>query len=104
MIDKVKIDQVVYDVAETDEPILVNNRVCAGEIYYRMNTITLAKSAGLAQKDVTLMHEIVHGIIYERMLEKYINADDMDDFLDEMGKSILQLIRDNPELIEHVRR
>lgn len=102
MIDKVKIDQVTYAVSETAGPILVDSRVCRGAITYGTNKIELLATEGESQKQVTLMHEIVHGIVYERNLEKYIKGDENEDFTDEMARAIMQLIRDNPELVKQL--
>ena len=102
MIKQVKIDQVVYDVAETKGPIIVGHVECKGDIDYNNNLIELLVPAGDGQKDVTLMHEIVHGMIYERSLQDMIVADRMETFVDEMGKSILGLIRSNPNLIKYL--
>lgn len=102
MINKVKIDQVTYDISEVSGPILVDHRECKGCIDYNINKIELLAANGPSQTQVTLMHEIVHGIVYERDLDRYIKGDENEDFTDAMAKAIMQLIRDNPGLVKQL--
>lgn len=98
MITKVKIDTVIYDVEVTAELIIVDGRECKGSIAYDENKIKISNSIGAGQAKVTLMHEIMHGMIFERGISLKESSEETS--VDELGKAMLQVIRDNPQLIE----
>ena len=100
MINKVKIDTVTYDITVTNEVIIVDGRECKGSIDYNKNIIKIADWLGKEQAKVTLMHEIVHGMAFERGI-KFDNTGE-ETIVDELGKAMLQVIRDNKELIEYI--
>jgi hypothetical protein len=98
MISKVKIDGVTYNVEVTSETIVVGGRECKGSIDYNKSTIKIADFVGVSQAKVTLAHEIMHGMIYERGLSLKESSDET--IVDELGKAFLQVVRDNKELID----
>ena len=59
-----------YEIQETDEPIIVDNKVCKGSISY-VNHLILIKKSGISeqQKEQTFWHEVVHGIIDYREID-----------------------------------
>lgn len=99
MIESVKIDSTVYTIKTTDEPIIVEHRECMGCIDYQQSSIDLIKGMGLQQTKKTLLHEIVHGIMYERGL---IDDRDLERVTDEMAKGFLNLLQDNPKLVKYL--
>lgn len=102
MVDKVKIDQVLYSITRTAGPILVENKACCGAITYNQNEIEVLTALGKSAEVVTLVHEIVHGITYERGINTLIKDESVETFTEEMAKGIIQLIRDNPDLVNYV--
>jgi len=66
------------------------------------NAIEVLNDLGDSAEVVTLVHEIVHGITFERGINKLINDESVEIFTEEMAKGIIQLIRDNPNLVEYI--
>ena len=100
MIDSVKIDSVVYDIVVTDKTIVVDGRECKGSIDYNKNIIKIADFLGEGQSKVTLMHEIVHGMAFERGIK--FDGTGEETIVDELGKAMLQVMRDNPILVKYI--
>ena len=44
----------------------------------------------------------MHGITYERGINTLIKDESVETFTEEMAKGIIQLIRDNPDLVNYV--
>lgn len=103
MIEKVRIDTAEYAVKVVDEPILLDGRDCAGIIDYVKTEIKLKEDIAEKRLDV-LMHEIVHGILIERNINDRIPADDLELVVDEFAKGMLNVMRDNPDLLRLVSR
>ena len=98
--EKIKIDTVFYDVIVTDHTIIVEGKECKGSIDYNKNVISLASFIGASQTKVTLMHEITHGMAFERGIA--FDGTGVETVVDELGKAMMQVIRDNKELIEYI--
>jgi len=89
---KLKIGKTTYNVEHVDtlEPPLTR-----GRIDYTARSIKIAKRAGQPRRKRsvkgavhTLMHEVVHGILYEMGSRKY--RDEV--FVDELAKHIIQVM------------
>lgn len=101
--NKVRIDAVDYDISHTKEALLVSNMACKGRIDYDKNLIEITTDeVGENQQALTLMHEIVHGIVHERGITNLIADKDQETVVDQFAKGVTNLIRDNPELIKHI--
>jgi len=98
MINFIKIDAINYDVEESNGPLIVNGKECGGEIDYLTTKIKILNSLSKEKQKWVLMHEIMHGIMYERHLEDNKTTDET--VLDELASAFIALIRDNPELIK----
>ena len=103
MIEKVRIDTAEYAVKVVDEPILLDGRDCAGIIDYVKTEIKLKEDIAEKRLDV-LMHEIVHGILIERNINDKIPTDDLELVVDEFAKGMLNVMRDNPDLLRLVSK
>ena len=104
MIDKVRIDALTYKVSETKEPILIDNKECRGKIEYDSAEIVISdreETCSNDRKTAVLMHEIVHGIIYERGLMSQIQDHEL--VCDEFASAFIGLVRDNPQLIDFIK-
>lgn len=86
-----------YEVIMTDEPIFMDNLRAYGHINFDDKQIlidkTLREKQGHAQ---TLVHEIIHGIIYDRGLD--FRNDGEETIVDQLAKGLYQVVKDNPEL------
>lgn len=99
MINKVLVDAVSYDISHTDEVILVENQACRADVDFNTAQIRLNnEGAGKGREIQTLMHEIVHAMLYERGLDDKFVQNEM--LVDEMSCGIINLIRANPKLID----
>lgn len=97
--DKVRIGSMDYQIQFVDGPIIVNSHTCYGDIDYNKHVIRILKDCEDTQgKERTLLHEIVHGIRYERNFD-YENNDD-ETITEEIARGLHQVIRDNPELFK----
>jgi hypothetical protein len=94
MLDKVKIGAVDYQVVEV-ENLVDGVTVLNGHILYNESVIKLEQNMSVQQKDVTLWHEIIHGILthagFSNHNEKMVEA---------LGYGVLMVLRDNPGLID----
>ena len=100
MIEKVKIDTATYDISIVSEIIILDGRQCKGSIDYNKNIIKIADFIGESQAKITLMHEIMHGMVFERGI--CLEKGDEESIVDELGKAMMQVIRDNKDLIEYL--
>lgn len=94
---KVKIGGCTYNVIVEDKDIILNGRQCKGMIDYEFHTIKIDSSVqdkqGQAQ---TFLHELIHGIIYERSLD--LEKCDEERITDEIAIGLHQVIVDNDDL------
>lgn len=98
------IDVISYTVKTA--PTVVNgnngNEFVAGQINHRHGIIELSTDRSEGNLKQVLMHEVVHGIIHNRNLEKNINPEYMETIVDELSKGFIQVVRDNPALISYI--
>lgn len=98
--DTIRIGSMNYKVEITKEKIIVKNSLCYGQIDYEKHKISLSEdycdNQGL---ELTFLHEIIHGIIYERNLDmsKKINEELL---VEEISRGLHQLIKDNPNIFD----
>lgn len=103
IINHVKIDNVNYSVIERYSPIISDGREVAGLISYKESLIEIANGQSPDNKVLCLMHEIVHGITVERDVKYSIPADVYEKVISEIANGFIQVIRDNPQLIEFIK-
>jgi hypothetical protein len=96
--EKVRIGSMDYSVIFTDETLIVNGRECKGMITYEKHEIKIKNGISDKQgEEETFLHEVVHGIVYERNFN--LNAVDEDELkVDEIARGLHQFIRDNPNI------
>lgn len=103
MVESVMIDAVRYRVEQTKETILVDGCVCHGDVDYDQARIRLSCDGtvlGEGRRAQTLMHEIVHAVLFERGREEREN----EELMDALASGIVKLVRQNPELVELIRK
>ena len=99
IVNKVRIGSIDYTVNKTTEIILVDHKECFGSIDYNKKLILInSELQDIQGQEETLLHEIVHGIVYERNFSYEKNDDET--ITDELARGLHQLIRDNPKLFE----
>ena len=103
MPEKILIDAVIYQVSATSEPIIVNGIECDAEVMHNSAKIIVSgrlETLGEGKKAKTLMHEVVHAILHQRGLYK---ASDDEELVDELAKGFVNLIRQNPKLVNFIK-
>jgi len=95
--DKVRIGSIDYTVEITGEVIIVDRKECNGEIDYNEKVIKIRNDMQCVQsQEITLLHEIVHGIVYERNFA-YEKCNE-ETITEELARGLHQVIKDNPEM------
>lgn len=98
MVESVMIDAVRYRVEQTKETILVDGHACHGDVDYNQARIRLSCDGtvlGEGRRAQTLMHEIVHAVLFERGRQEHEN----EELVDVLASGFVNLIRQNPELM-----
>ena len=91
----VRIGSCDYKVEQTDNTLVLENKVCYGVIDYDKHLIELKRDLGDKQQmELTFLHELFHGMVRERGLE----LDNEELVVDELAKVLHQVIRDNKEI------
>jgi Zn-dependent peptidase ImmA (M78 family) len=73
----------------------------AGTINYVKSIIKIGKDNNICFNENTLLHEIVHAIIFDRKLENRFKSEiDMEDFVDSFASGLHGVITDNPLIFE----
>jgi len=97
--ETVRIGSMDYSVKRTDEIIIVDNKKCKGDINYLSKEIRISNEIKNTQdNEVTLLHEICHGIVYERNFTYKDN--DEETITEELARGLHQVIRDNPKIFQ----
>ncbi len=100
MLKNILIDAVNYRVEITDERIIVDGQECGADVDYNLALIRLSDKVGEGIKAKFLMHEIFHALLNERgMFEDSRN----EELVDELAAGTINLIRENPKLIDFLR-
>ena len=94
----VRIGPLTYRVREQTPPEWLTNRgegSIAGEIGYEQQTIVLSKDLMPEYKELTLVHEIVHGVLLNIGGRELLCNEP---FVERISTALYQLMRDNPDL------
>jgi len=83
---KLRIGAITYDVTES----VMQDCGC---IDYEKQTIEIRKGLAADARNVTLWHEVIHGILYNM---GHVNHDEI--LVDGIAHGVLQCLRDNPQL------
>jgi len=92
--EKIKIGWKDYTIEKTDvsEKLLLNGAICYGEIEYDDQIIRLNNSFSDEQKELTLIHEMLHGI------SNMYTLDMSEDVVTKLANALYITIKDNPNL------
>lgn len=100
--DSIRIGSMDYKVELVNAPLVLDGKEVCGMIEYMNHTIKVRTDCNDIQaQEQTFLHEIVHGIIYERNLD--IRNSDEETIVDEIATSLHQIIRDNPIIFKQPR-
>jgi hypothetical protein len=94
IVDQVKINWRKYKVEQGEHRTGESGRDLYGEIAYERQKIYLYDKLGDDEKAVTLLHEIVHGILYFMGSDLASN----EGFITGFSENLYQVIKENPDL------
>lgn len=93
---KIRIGSCDYIVNFTEDNLIVDSKVCYATIYYNNHKIEIDNKTGDQQlHELSLLHELLHGIVKERNL---LLKDDEELIVEELARGLHQVIRDNPKI------
>lgn len=91
---QVEILGVNYEIKELD--IIDENPNVLGQIVYQKQEIQIKKSLLKDMKNSTIIHEIVHGILFHSGKQE---LNEKEDLVESLSSSIYQVIKSNKKLI-----
>ena len=98
---KVEIDGCNFEVMYTKEPIIVDNKTCYGRIDYDTATILIDDDVADYTKNVSLVHEIIHGILDARGFYEE-SADE--DFVEQVARCLYSILLHSPDLVKLIQK
>ena len=98
---KIEIDGCNFEVLYTKEPIIVDNKTCYGRIDYDLSNIVIDDSVSDFTKNVSLLHEIVHGILDSRGFHEE-SADE--DFVEQVARCLYSTLLHSPDLVKLIQK
>lgn len=95
--DNIRLGSMYYKITETDKDVILNYKVCRGMIDYENHEITISNKENDKQnRFLTLLHEVVHGMLYENNLHELNSEENVEN----ISKALYQVIIDNKELFK----
>ncbi|AFC62008.1 hypothetical protein G166_gp76 [Clostridium phage phi8074-B1] len=91
-----KIGGLTYDLQLLDSPPKLNGNAVLGMINYDRQEIYISNEQHIETKLVTILHEILHGIVHDRNLPVGGNEENI---VDGLSRGIYQILVDNPRLM-----
>ena len=98
---KIEIDGCNFEVMYTKEPIIVDNKTCYGRIAYDSATILIDDAVADYTKNVSLVHEIIHGILDARGF--YEESTD-EDFVEQVARCLYSTLLHSPDLVKLIQK
>ena len=96
---KVRVGSMDYTVELTEDIILVDHKECFGDVNLIKKVIRINKNnQDIQGMQETLLHEIFHGIVYERNFTYDKNDDET--ITEELARGLHQIIKDNPNMFK----
>lgn len=94
---QVEILGVNYEIKELD--IVDENPDVLGQIIYQKQLIEIKKSLPRDMKNTTILHEIVHGILFHSGKQELNKNEDL---IESLSNSIYQILKSNKKLINSI--
>lgn len=91
-----KIGGLTYDLQLLDSPPKLNGAEVLGMINYDRQEIYVSNEQHVETKLVTILHEILHGIVHDRNLPVGGNEENI---VDGLSRGIYQILVDNPKMV-----
>ena len=98
---KIEIDGCNYNVLYSKEPIIVDNKTCYGSIDYDTSTISIDANVSEYTKNVSLLHEIVHGILDARGFHEESSDEEL---VEQTARCFYSTLLHSPDLIKLIQK
>lgn len=97
--NKIIISGMVYEVKLEEKSLFCNNQRAYAHIDYDNKIISIDKGLQDTQGHCqTLLHEILHGIVYDRELD--FAKDGEETLIDQLSRGLYQFLKDNPNIFK----
>ena len=83
------------------EPIIVDSRTCYGSIDYDKSTKSIDANVSEYTKNVSLLHEIVHGILDSRGFHEESTDED---FVEQIARCLYSTLLHSPDLVKLIQK
>lgn len=94
-----KIGGLTYDLQLLDSSPKLNGEELLGLIDYDRQEIYISNAQHIETKLVTILHEILHGIVHDRNLPVGGNEENI---VDGLSRGIYQVLVDNPKMVSEL--
>ena len=98
---KIAIDGCNFEVMYTKEPIIVDNKTCYGSIDYDASTIIIDANMSEYTKNVSLVHEIIHGILDARGFHEESSDEEL---VEQTARCLYSTLLHSPDLIKLIQK
>ena len=98
---KIEIDGCNYELIYWKEPIIVDNKTCYGSIDYDISTISIDANVSEYTKNVSLLHEIVHGILDSRGFHEESSDEEL---VEQTARCLYSTLLHSPDLIKLIQK
>ena len=98
---KIEIDGCNYNVLYSKEPIIVDSRTCYGSIDYDTATILIDDGVADYTKNVSLLHEIVHGILDSRGFHEESSDEEL---VEQVARCLYSTLLHSPDLVKLIQK
>lgn len=98
---KIEIDGCNFEVMYTKEPIIVGNKTCYGSIDYDTATILIDDGVADYTKNVSLLHEIIHGILDSRGFHEESSDEEL---VEQVARCLYSTLLHSPDLVKLIQK
>ena len=98
---KIEIDGCNFEVMYTKEPIIVDSRTCYGSIDYDTSTISIDANVSEYTKNVSLLQEVVHGILDSRGFHEESSDEEL---VEQTARCLYATLLHSPDLIKLIQK
>ena len=98
---KIEIDGCNFEVMYTKETIIVDSKTCYGCIDYDTSIISIDDNVSEYTKSVSLLHEIVHGILDSRGFHEESTDED---FVEQIARCLYSTLLHSPDLVKLIQK
>lgn len=91
----IKISGVDFEVKLEPNLFISDDTISKGEICFAKSLIRISSHIDLQVQELTLLHEIYHGIVTDRKLNEFLDEDMNEYFVNQISHGLYQVLRQN---------